>query len=949
MLRKFYEKVLPADGVYCVTGIDTSVEPPRVRNYFCESQDQLIETIESTKARKHNVFVALSSFDEFTRKADNAILSKSLFIDLDVGDTKDYKSKQEALEALDKFLESSGFPSPIRVDSGRGIHAYWPFEEAVPIEEWKPCAEKFKSYCIEQGLMIDKAVTADAARVLRAPDTFNYKEDPPLPTFIMDEEMPQYVFAEFKEFLGIEDEPSIEDILALVPKGDLSDEQKSLLKTNNFETTFERIAIRSLEGDGCAQIAEVLTNPNGISYDTWVGALSIAVKCDDGETAIHKMSEDYEGYTYEATVKKAYHSGIEGARRCDTFARENPAKCEGCKHRGIISSPIQLGKALKVASQPLEKTEGALRVQAGSFTLPDALYPFIKGVNGGIYYVTPPTTNKKTGQVTHNEPILIADYDVYPIKRIYSQYDGECFLMRAHLPNDATREFMLPMKQIYAQEKFKEIMSSNGVLMNPIGNGVQYLMTYVYKWGRYLIDTQSAEIMRTQMGWADKEHSAFVWGVKEFSRDGKTTDAPVSGLCKKVANLIRAEGSYAEWKASMEKLSNESMEIHAFALLCGFGSVLMNYTTTPGVTLGLSGASGAAKTGAMYSALSVWGDPVGLSIHTDEGATGNALVGRMLGLHNLPFGFDEIGNMKQENLSKAVLKISDGSAKLKMQASINAERDYEASASLIAIMTANGDLYDKLGALKANPEGELARLVELKFYGVPEYLAQNTRMGPFMFDRLKKNFGWAGPDFIQQLYATHTDEQITERLNVVIEKFKIDFGDFMPYRFYENIMGTAMVVADMLKEFNILDLPKERIYNVILGHLIGIKDGVRRISKIDYESVVGSFVNTHQANVLAIKDGKITMEPKGPLYIRADVDKSLLSIDAGEFNKYLAELQVSSRELIHHLKLLGINTTTSKRVRLGTKWKDATAVYNAVCYQFDSTDLVDELIPEDDK
>jgi len=946
MLRKFYEKVLPSQGVYCVTGIDTSVEPSKVKNNFCDSLEDMFETMEKVKAKNQNTFVALSTFDGYSRKAENAIFSKSFFIDLDVGETKDYQSKEEASRALDDFITITELPEPVRVDSGRGIHAYWPLDIDVPIDEWKPYAEKFKSLCMDNGLKIDPVVTADAARILRAPESFNYKEDPPLPTFVISEDISVFSFEEFKSFLG-EIEQSFDEILASLPKGDLTDEQKSMLKKDNFETTFERIAIRSLEGDGCAQIAEVLTNPNGISYDTWVGALSIAVKCDDGETAIHKMSEDYEGYTYEATVKKAYHSGIEGARRCETFARENPSKCEGCKHRGTISSPIQLGKALRIAVAPTEKTEGSLRTPQSTFTLPEAIYPFTKGVLGGIYYIPASTVNKKTGEVTHNDPVLISQYDLYPLKRIYSLGEGECLYMRAHLPNDAVREFMMPMKHIYSLEKFKEIMTSNGVLFNPLGNGVQYLMSYIYKWGAYLIDTQSAEIMRTQMGWTDDDkRESFVCGQKEYVKGGKIIDAPISSLCRPVSKILKTRGSYEQWKESCNKLSNESMEIHAFTLLCGFGSVLMNYTSTPGVTLALTGKSGSAKTGALYAALSVWGDPKAMSIATNEGATANALVGRYTTLHNIPFGVDEIGNIKPEILSQLILKISSGKAKAKMQGSINAEREVEESASLIGIMTANGELYDKLGTIKKNPEGEVARLIELKMLGVPKFLEENTAEGPAIFDTLTFNYGFAGPDFIQHAIE-YTEVEMKSFIGEWIRRFKGDFGDYMPYRYYENIMGVAMTAGELLAKHDILHLPLERIFRVITGHFIGIKDGTVKISDVDYESILGGFINANQGCMLAIKDGKVSMEPRNAFLIRADVDKSLLSISVGEFNKYLSDMQVSSRELIHNLKTLGISTV-KKRVRMGVGWKDATAEYNVFCYQFDSTNMVKDIVPKND-
>lgn len=56
-----------------------------------------------------------------------------------------------------------------------GLHCYWPLLEAADISTWKPIAENFKRLCKQEGLNIDQTVTADAARVLRIPGTFNNK------------------------------------------------------------------------------------------------------------------------------------------------------------------------------------------------------------------------------------------------------------------------------------------------------------------------------------------------------------------------------------------------------------------------------------------------------------------------------------------------------------------------------------------------------------------------------------------------------------------------------------------------------------------------------------------------------------------------------------------------------------------------------------------------------
>ena len=100
MIRKFYEKALPSQGVYCATGIDPNGKG--AVNKFAETLDELFELIEKFKAKEVNTFVAMGTFEGFSRKADDCLYLKSFFIDLDVGPEKDYASKEEAHIALSK-------------------------------------------------------------------------------------------------------------------------------------------------------------------------------------------------------------------------------------------------------------------------------------------------------------------------------------------------------------------------------------------------------------------------------------------------------------------------------------------------------------------------------------------------------------------------------------------------------------------------------------------------------------------------------------------------------------------------------------------------------------------------------------------------------------------------------------------------------------------------------
>jgi hypothetical protein len=162
-------------------------------------------------------------------------------------------------------------------------------------------------------------------------------------------------------------------------------------------------------------------------------------------------------------------------------------------------------------------------------------------------------------------------------------------------------------------------------------------------------------------------------------------------------------------------------------------------------------------------------------------------------------------------------------------------------------------------------------------------------------------------------------------------------------------MAVTMVAGQLLAAHDILHLPLERIYNVMLGQLITIRDDVVKISEVDYESILATFVNNHQSNILSIKEDRVTMEPKGALLIRADVDKSKLYINQPAFNKYLGEVQISTREFLHNMNLIGIPTINNKKTRMGAGWKDATAVFNDNAYVFDSLELLSRIISEPDE
>ena len=935
MLKQFYEKALPTQGVYCITSIGSD---KKVTNKFAETLDGVFEQIERFKAKQLNTFVALGTFDGFSRKADDCLFVRSFFIDLDVGETKEYATKGDAHTALYKLVGATGLPDPVVIDSGGGIHAYWIMDEDIPKDEWKPYAEKFKALCM-QHIAIDPVVTADAARIMRAPETFNYKTDPPLPTSVVSDEISVYGWSEFKAFLGGEESAQelVQDrseesqsILDSIPKG-LDEDTQSILKLDNFAKMFGVLAQKSVDDEGgCAQVKFMCENGETLDEPLWRAGLSLAKFCDDGATAIHEFSADHPEYTYAKTEEKA--ATIPAPRTCEWFIENYPTRCEGCQHRGKITSPIQLARVFKVAPTP-DKEDAVWETQDSETvsSFPQFLYPFVRGENGGVYFVPPPKIDKK-GVKYQDDPILILSCNLYPIKRMVSPHDGESLEMRLELPLDGNRDFLLPMKHVYAKESLKSIMASNGVFFT--SHNDQYLMNYIIKWGQYLQTTNPALQMRMQMGWThqrtdpDWNKRSFVIGRKEITITGETIEAPSSPFVRGLSRHLTAHGTFSRWRESMDYLNKPGFELHAFASMSGFGSPLMNYTSTSGVVMSLTGLSGNAKTGAMYAGLSVFGHPKDLSVVE---ATENGLTGRYLGLHNMMFGLDEVGDMKGEEIGKLIHNVSHGKAKIRMQSSVNAEREYEMSASLIAVLTSNHGLYGILEALKMNPTGEAARLVEFQVHR-PQLLNEQPRLGEYIFDAFKYNYGHAGPMFIKQLLLKG-DNYILDNIEKWRDKFNSDFGAYPEYRFYQNLVGANFGAASISNENEITGYELDRIYHEVVLRMIEIKDKVVKVNRTDYPSLLGDFMNRYHGSILSLKDGKISNEPKNQIVARVVSDEDLLQVSKTEFKKFLAERKISTREFEFDMRERKI-LIDDKKGRLTTGWKNAISVDSTYLYWF---------------
>ncbi len=197
-LQRFIAQVLPDDsikGEYYVAGKHNG----KFNRVAVHDASGLADTVAKYGASQ-DIWISMGKFDGGSTAA-NCVLKKGFYIDLDYGDGKGLRTHNEATSALESAVKA-GLPKPSLVlGTGNGFHVHWILDKPISPDEWKPIAKKLQDFIDpDKGLAplaTDKCVTIDVARILRAPDTFNFKAKPkPVHQFYPDDEIELFYSAD---------------------------------------------------------------------------------------------------------------------------------------------------------------------------------------------------------------------------------------------------------------------------------------------------------------------------------------------------------------------------------------------------------------------------------------------------------------------------------------------------------------------------------------------------------------------------------------------------------------------------------------------------------------------------------------------------------------------------------------------------------------------------------
>jgi hypothetical protein len=959
MYKKFLETVLPSQGNYCVFTLkDTK---PKLRFVENASLEKTFAEIEKLREPGRNIYFALASFSGMARKANESIYLKSFFVDLDVGKVNNsYDTQEEAFVALAKFIKDTGLPEPVVVDSGNGVHAYWILNEQIETSEWLPYAKRFKELCYDKNLIIDPDVPADAARVLRVPGTKNYgkhyQEGDEGKDVVLLTDVFTYDLQDIVSHLGeIKKEPETFNFKD-VRKG-LTEDERKLLGLDNYEYDFSKIAIESIEGRGCNQIKWILENATTCPEPLWYAGLSVAVRCVDGDTAIHGMSEGHPDYSPDNTEKKAQQS-LENARwahTCEKFEEENPGGCDGCPFKGRIKCPIEIGKRLRIAQPgsdaPAETTESeVITTEPDKFpgeyrVFPQGVFPFIRPVGGGVWYQPPPKV-KKDGTTVTEPPYMLYPYDLIPIKRLISPYDGACLHLRVFLPKDGVHDHVMPLSFLGSVDKFKDFLFRNNILLTD--TKVPLMKEYLMKWGNYLVNAQKAEDMRIQMGWTtNPERGSFVVGTTEITPKGDF-DCPISSITRNVVPHLHEKGEFKVWQDTANKILNEpNLRHHVIGLLVGIGSPLITFSNVGGLVVSLSGPKGSGKTGAMISGLSIFGQPKMQMITTSDGATDNGLYQRASILNSIMLGIDETSNFDPKVISNAIYRLPmNEQGKLRVQTSYNNERKTMVGSKMITLLTTNNSNKQKLYETgKADPGGELRRMVEFDLLRYRGLFTDSE--GKELFEPFNHNYGHAGPELIRAFYH-YGLPYVQQRYDYWHERFLRDFVNDTAYTYWNAGLAACYAGAEIAVRAGILDFDVDNHMHFIVENLHWQHKNMNS-DKITHEDIVNDYVLSNINSLLAINNDKVSIEPRsGSLLIRCEVETGKVFITGEPFREYLSKRRVNISEFELELMKKGVLLQKSVKKRMASNWKEATGAFNVRAYEFkmDVSDVISDATQE---
>lgn len=928
---EFLQRVVPEGQVHVVTVIDPTKDTKPHQHavgYLEQFAEEILrrDALEAGKPNPGSVFHACSSYVDGTlgfglRFANNVAAVKSYWLDLDVGadNPKKYPTQQAAVEDLVRFCTDADLPIPIMVNSGYGLHAYWPLSESILRDRWHRQAVRLKAVTEKLKLKVDPARTADAASVLRTPGTYNRKKPTtPMLVEVINEDPVLDIFpGDFERALD-----NICAKLKINPKDRPKklNEGADVISVSNADANL--IALK------CNQL-RLMKDSKGASQDepTWYATLGVLKHCRDGDTIAHEWGSGHQSYTVDGTDAKMEQAreAFEGATRCEKFQSVNASGCEGCPFIGQINSPISLGLVIAEAT--------AATIQYGDeiVELPQPPKPWKRGDEDtpGIWKM--PTEEEEAAGGT---PVQIYPYDLYPYQISKDTREEREYIHLHHgvKPEHGPEDIRVRSDVLHSPKDAMAAFINQQVHVEPWA--VNLFMAFVHSYLRRVRDEAKLRELHHSAGW--RPDGSFVFGKKLITKNGPQP----CGLAPQAASVltrIQSAGDRDAWIERTKYLNLPGMEQSAFIFMLMAGSPLSGLSSSGGICVNIySSETGLGKSQAAQWGTTIYGDWDAKNIgHYSPKSTNNALP-EFLGVNNnLPVCIDEITDKNIELLSEQLYEVAGGVGKTKLRRDSTIRPP--AVWSNYLIMSANNRILDKLAAAGLATEARGARMIEYEFEVHPE----NQWIRDEMYKFLPRNYGLVGEEYIQTL-VNLGPEELLRQVNLIRDALAGQFGRDPVERFWLSTMSESYVACKIGREAGLWHVDEDNMIDWMNGLRLKLRGDVEENRDSAQEALV-DFINQHSNSIVIANSFHKTASFPVSAPDQARSDKILMRVDKHENVMYinqkaimawLGERHINVDSAKRELKDKKILEWTTQKWRMGTDLKNLAGMAPEwlVCY-----------------
>jgi uncharacterized protein DUF927 len=920
--------------------------------YVCMSGISVVEQRTSQKGRL---------LHRAQRLTQNAVALRSLWLDVDVATDlkpKGFRSTMAALEAFGRFVQASGLPAPtfLVMSGSGGFHVHWVLEDPISTAEWLPLAGALAAATRHFAFIpLDTQVVINPVCLLRVPDTFNWKTDPPKAVW-----MPrrgqlvsvEKISAVLAPFVGqttvrapAEYQPG-QSLLgaAFAPRAPLPFNRRQAYPELSFQGTIDDVGVT------CPFIAETLrTHGEGLKEPVWFESLKVAYYTSDPIDAAHRLSSDHAGYDPDETEEKLGHVEKDRQRRdlgwpqCNTIHDSGAEQCPACPHFGKGQSPLNFVSTVASGSlneSPVTKSElvvsnhngnGAavdLKVNAAGTPPPVVKPTWYLPLPAG--YVESPNHYVFKLEETDANTVMKLPVAGLPMWNFWTQEPANgrggvyAINFKAGLNARSEPEIHLPYTYLSDQRSMCSHLAEQGFVVDRKTNASLFggLMTAFID----MLRAQNKLVLPCEnLGWSydDGKRSAFVYSRTRFNCTGNT---PVSHPDRALDQEYSQAGTLEGWQLGAKLVTDQKIPALDAIVAASFGAPLVAPCGYSGMMVSAySLETGVGKSVAMRVGEAVWSNPDVAPGLIDTANYANTRLGQ---IRHLPFFYDELRAQSQtKDFVNLMFAMGQGKSKGRLNRQA-VSQPVSTFATLILVASNNG-----VGDIVAkNTQMTTAGIHRLMEWPVPRNADKvgmiDGATAQQITSNLGHNFGHPGLIYAQFLgqNASKVDRHLGSLNKHIMERLKATQEE----RFWAGTVAVLIMGARYANDLKLTEIDDTALMQFLFDQFEqqrhnrhGSRTDVNRIGTIqdylgDYlndrrqQTMISQYVWTQPSRPPAGYTAGITTAMEklfGRMTVRAASIDKILRISKNDFSDWLEKRGVQARPIFDRLpRILPVRT-----------------------------------------